>query len=384
VNEVAVRVVPAAVVNVSSVVISGPTELVSMTLSESAAIRFRAAVPDSTRRAYRGDLRRFLDWHLTREPGLAGIMPAADTPTSAIGEGHLALAFAAVTNRVGSNMAIVLTEYVNHLANLGRAPSTIDRAIAAILVAHDAAGMAKPNTKAARAVLTSYRRERAEAGESKVRKATPVTVPVLRSMVAALDLTTTTAGRRDQALLVLGFALGARRAELASLDIADIAVAPDGLLVTIRRSKSDRESKGREVAIVYGSNSHTCPVRVTLSWIAWLAEAGRTDGPLFVRLDRHGVLGRAASGRGSADGRLTGQAVAWIVNRAADRAGLDPAAVWSGHSLRRGFATATFEAGADPLRVARHGGWKDGSAALLGYVEDVERWQKNPLVGVGL
>jgi len=111
------------------------------------------------------------------------------------------------------------------------------------------------------------------------------------------------------------------------------------------------------------------------AWLSLLAHHGCTAGPLFVRIDRHG--------RGAADGRITGQAVALIVRRAAHAAGLQ-ATAWSGHSLRRGFATETYRAGADPLRIARHRGWKDGSSTLLGYVEEVDRWHANPLVGVGL
>lgn len=104
-----------------------------------------------------------------------------------------------------------------------------------------------------------------------------------------------------------------------------------------------------------------------------LAEHDRSTGPLFVRIDRYGRHGRVPTGCGSTDGRLTGQAAA-----------LDPAAAWSGHSLRCGFATETYRTGADPLRIARAGGWKDGSATLLGYIETVDRWQANPLTGVGL
>jgi hypothetical protein len=53
-----------------------------------------------------------------------------------------------------------------------------------------------------------------------------------------------------------------------------------------------------------------------------LAEHDRSAGPLFVRIDRHGRLGRVPTGRGSTDGRLTGQAVALIVARSARTAGL--------------------------------------------------------------
>jgi integrase len=115
-----------------------------------------------------------------------------------------------------------------------------------------------------------------------------------------------------------------------------------------------------------------------------LATHGRNAGPLFVRIDRHGKLGRAGSGRVTADGRLTGEAVALIVNRTAKLAGLDPASVWTGHSLRRGFATEAHAHGASRLRIARHGGWDDDSRVLSGYIEDVDRKKDNPLTGIGL
>jgi len=322
-------------------------------LSTAARRRIAESVPASTRRVYAGDWARFTAW--------------------AAGQGLAAL----------PATATILAEYANALVDAGKAPTTVERALAAISTAHRTAGRDRPDLTLARAVLRAHRRERAVAGTARVRKAAPVTVTALRAMVDALD-PDAPAGMRDRALLVLGFALGARRAELAALDLDDLALTDAGLQVTIRISKSDHDSIGRIVALPYGAHPQTCPVRVAQAWLALLAEHGRADGPLFVRIDRHGQLGRASSGRGTPDGRLTGQAVALVVRRTALAAGLNPAAAWSGHSLRRGFATETYRAGADPLRIARHGGWKDGSATLLGYVEEVDRWQANPLVGVGL
>ncbi len=106
-------------------------------------------------------------------------------------------------------------------------------------------------------------------------------------------------------------------------------------------------------------------------------------GPVFVRIDRHGTIGRAANGKGDADGRLTPQAVGHIIKRCAKAAGLDPVD-WSGHSLRRGFVTEARRAGADQLRISRTGGWADGSRQVHAYVEDVDRWEDHPLRGVGL
>ncbi len=280
-------------------------------------------------RVYAGDWSRFAMW--TEALGLAALPSTATT----------------------------LAEYVNALVDVGKAPATIERALSAISTAHRSAGHDRPDLTLARAVLRAHRRERALAGTARVRKAAPVTIAALRAMVASLDLAKT-AGVRDRALLVLGFALGARRAELATLDLDDLIVA-----------------------LPCGSHPETCPVRVIEAWLSLLAQHGCTAGPLFVRIDRHGRIGRVPTGRVAADGRITGQAVALIVRRAAHAAGLQ-ATAWSGHSPRRGFATETYRAGADPLHIARHGGWKDGSSRLLGYVEEVDRLHANPLVGVGL
>lgn len=321
-------------------------------LSESARRRIRESVPASTRRAYSGDWRRFTVWCIENQ---RSHLPAS---------------------------AATLAEYVSHLADEGKASSTIERAMAAITVAHVSADTEPPNTRPARAVLRRHRAELAEDGRG-VRKAKALTIPALRAMIETLD-TSTLAGLRDRALIVVGFALGARRSELAALNIADLTFTDDGLQVAIRRSKTDKESVGRHTALPYTSRLATCPVRTMKAWLGALAERGETSGPVFRRIDRYGNLGRTPHGHGEASGRITGQAVAIIVRRTALRAGLDAASAFSGHSLRRGFATETHRQGKNPLRIARHGGWKDGSTTLAGYIEDANQWEDNALTDVGL
>jgi site-specific recombinase XerD len=343
-----------------------------VTLSDHTRDLLARAMPEGTRRAYTGDLRRFLDWCAARD--------LIATPTA--GADALGPAFTALL-ATGVDLPTLATDYVGHLAAAGKAAPTIERALAAISRTYKAATGVRMATDGPRAALRTYRRDRAATPCAEPRKAAPVTIDVLRAMVATTN-SATVAGLRDRALLVLGFALGARRSELAALDGADVRETAEGIQVLIRRSKTDRDSAGRTVAVPYGTHPDTCPVRVTRTWVALLAAHGRRSGPLFVRVDRHGTLGRAPSGRGSVDGRLTGQAVALIVKRAAEAAGLDPVAAWSGHSLRRGFATEAYRNGADRLRIARHGGWDDNSRALAGYVEEVDRWKSNPLTGIGL
>ena len=233
--------------------------------------------------------------------------------------------------------------------------------------------------------MRGHGRDRAAVGD-RARQAPPVTVTVLRKLVEQCDTSTGT-GLRDRALIVVGFALAARRSELVALDHGDIRPGPDGgILVLIRASKTDKDGAGIEVALPYGAHPETCPVRTLQAWRVYLTARGITDGPLFVRIDRHGHLGTAATGRGTdADaGRLTGQAVSMIVRRLAVAAGVPDAAAYSGHSLRSGFATEAYRTGGDPLRIADHGRWNRGSSVLLGYVRDVDRCSKNPLAGVGL
>jgi site-specific recombinase XerD len=118
------------------------------------------------------------------------------------------------------------------------------------------------------------------------------------------------AGKRDRALLLLGFALAARRSELVALDVADLVECAEGLRVTIQRSKTDQEGAGAVVAVCRGSIA--CPVAAVREW---LVAAGIAEGPLFRRVNKGGRL---------LSGRLRAQSVALIVKAYAARLGSMP------------------------------------------------------------
>jgi NAD-dependent dihydropyrimidine dehydrogenase PreA subunit len=67
-------------------------------------------------------------------------------------------------------------------------------------------------------------------------------------------------GIRDRALLLVGFAGTYRRSELVALNVEDVQVTGDGLVITLRRSRTDQEGEGRKGGLPYGSNPGTCPV----------------------------------------------------------------------------------------------------------------------------
>jgi site-specific recombinase XerD len=254
--------------------------------------------------------------------------------------------------------------YVADLAKRAK-PATIDSRLAAISAAHRAAGHESP-TKA-ESVRLVRRGVRRTVGTAQ-RQVRPVSVVDLRSMVNGLgdDL----AGHRDRAMILLGFAGALRRSELVGLDVGDVAQEPDGLTLTLRRSKTDPEGAGRTVGLPYGANEATDPVR---AWRTWLNVSGITNGAAFRRIDRHGNLGST---------RLTAQSVAAVVKRHAERAGIDPAEV-TGHSLRAGLATSAAAAGVTERAIAATTGHK-GTAMLRRYIREGSLFRENAAAAVGL
>ena len=254
--------------------------------------------------------------------------------------------------------------YVTDMADTFK-PSTISRRLVSIAQAHKAAGHPSPTTdERVRLVNAGIRRVHGVAP----RQVRPVVTEDLRRMVATCG--DDPAGVRDRALLLLGFAAALRRSELVALDAADVEETHDGLVVTVRRSKTDQEGAGRKIGVPFGSNPSTCPVR---AWRAWVEEAEIADGPLFRGIDRHGNI---------AAGRLSDRGVALVVKRRAEQAGIDPTTV-SGHSLRAGLATSAAAAGVSERAIAATTGHKS-MTVLRGYIRDGSLFTENAAAAVGL
>jgi site-specific recombinase XerC len=72
---------------------------------------------------------------------------------------------------------------------------------------------------------------------------------------------------RDRALLLIGFAAALRRSELVALDVADVEHVRRGVVLHLRRSKTDHDGRGHKVAIPYG-RSRWCPVALLDAWLS--------------------------------------------------------------------------------------------------------------------
>jgi site-specific recombinase XerD len=221
--------------------------------------------------------------------------------------------------------------YLAHLADSGLSASTISRRVAALAYAHRLKELVPPTSaEPVRAVLRGIRRR---IGVKVTRKA-PATARAIGAMLEQVP--DTLIGKRDRALLLIGFAAALRRSELVDLKVNDLELHQDGLLVHIRSSKTDQEGAGESIAIPRGGR-----LRAIEALEAWLKAAGITEGALFRPIGKADRLGAAP---------LTDRSVASIVKRYAHAAGLDPT-LFSGHSLRAGFVTSALEHGADLFKV---------------------------------
>ena len=161
----------------------------------------------------------------------------------------------------------------------------------------------------------------------------------LALLVDTLD-TTTLAGTRDRAVLLIGFAAALRRSEFAGIDVEHLAFRPEGLTLTIPYSKTDQSGVGAAIAVPAIPLSCYCPVAALK---AWLTVSALTTGAVFRRLRRGPSVGQE---------RLSDSAVAKLIKQCAKDAGHEEVSMFAGHSLRRGFITTAARQRADVFSIA--------------------------------
>jgi integrase len=209
----------------------------------------QAGIAPATKRAYRADLNHFQAW--------GGTIPATDAQVGAY--------------------------FADHAAVLK--VSTLTRRLAAISIAHDARDLPNPvRSPLVRATMRGIRREHGAAQH----QAKPLLREDLFVVLGAMgdrlkDL-------RDRALLLLGFAGGLRRSELAAINLVDFERVREGIILTIRRSKTDQDGVGRKIGVPLG-RTKWCPVRA-------LELEGRGNGNDTVTTGANSITGSAPAARG--------------------------------------------------------------------------------------
>ena len=279
------------------------------------------ALSDNTRRAYASDLQHFKIW--------GGALPASP-----------------------SMIANYLSE---HAACLSIA--TLQRRLVSIAKAHTMQGYADPvKTDLVKLTLRGIRRVH---GKPQAQVAALIKEDLIVMLSHVPD---TVKGKRDRALLMLGFCGALRRSELVAVRVEDMEFNSQGIILTILRGKTDQTGEGRKIAIPRG-RGRICPVQ---SVADWLMHVVAKSSAAFPSITKGGVI---------ADAALSSRAVADIVKHYAMKAGLDSAR-YSGHSLRAGLATSAAQHGISSWKIRAQTGHKSDTM-LARYIRDGSLFDNN-------
>ena len=170
---------------------------------------------------------------------------------------------------------------------------------------------------------------------------------------------------RDKSIILVGFSGGFRRNELVSIDYEDLEFVPEGLKITIRRSKTDQFGEGMTKGLPYFNNDIYCPIR---NLKKWLQISNIKSGPIFTRFSK---------GMSLTNKRLTDQSVVLLIKEYLNLAGIENKN-FAGHSLRSGFATVAAASGADERSIMTMTGHKN-TQMVRRYIKEVNLFKNNAL-----
>ena len=170
---------------------------------------------------------------------------------------------------------------------------------------------------------------------------------------------------RDKTIILIGFGGGFRRTELISIDYEDLEFVPEGLKISIKRSKTDQFGEGMIKGLPYFNNEIYCPVKNLQNW---LEISKIKSGPIFRRFSK---------GLSLTDKRLTDQSVVLLMKKYLNIAGIENKN-FAGHSLRSGFATVAAESGADERSIMAMTGHKS-TQMVRRYIRDANIFKNNAL-----
>ncbi|MEC5149523.1 site-specific integrase [Cryobacterium sp. GrIS_2_6] len=314
--------------------LGSPLTLVQVALIEAALIESQAP---NTRRTYRSAMRGFVVWcQANGQPSL---------PTN----------------------PAVCAAFLVELAE-SKSMSTITVTVAAIRDAHLSGGHRDPTDS--RGVKTTMAGLRRRLGTAPLHQARAFDVPELKRILAPIDRETV-AGKRDAALILLAFASAMRRSELVALTRADLHLSPEGIRISIRRSKADQDGAGAVIGVPAGRHAATDPLRALRQWLGVRGES-KSD-LVFARVSRTGVV---------LAGGLTGQSVNAILQSRSAAAGVELDGL-SAHSTRASHITQASKAGVpieQIMRTSRHA----SVAVALGYIRGATAIQDSSAGSLGL
>ena len=258
----------------------------------------------------------------------------------------------------------IVSLYLTHLSTKDIKMSTLKRRLVSIGVIHKLKGHYL-DTKHPSIIENIMGIKRRKGSVQKGKK--PILINNLKNIINAIDKEKKDEIKkiRDRSIILIGFSGGFRRNEIVSLDYDDLDFVPEGLKITLKRSKTDQFGEGTLKGLPYFDSSQYCPV---LSLKKWIETSNIKSGPLFRRFSKGSKL---------TDYRLTDQTVALLIKKYLNLAGID-SKNYSGHSLRSGFATTAAESGAEERSIMAMTGHKS-TEMVRRYIKEANLFKNNAL-----
>ncbi len=258
----------------------------------------------------------------------------------------------------------IVSLYLTHLSTKEVKMSTLKRRLVSIGVIHKLKGHYL-DTKHPSIIENIMGIKRRKGSVQKGKK--PILINSLKKIINVIDELKTDEIKkiRDRTIILIGFSGGFRRNEIVSLDYDDLDFVPEGLKITLKRSKTDQFGEGTLKGLPYFDSSQYCPV---LSLKKWIETSNINSGALFRRFSKGSKL---------TDNRLTDQTVALLIKKYLNLAGID-SKNYSGHSLRSGFATSAAESGAEERSIMAMTGHKS-TEMVRRYIKEANLFKNNAL-----
>ena len=258
----------------------------------------------------------------------------------------------------------IVSLYLTYLSTKDAKMSTLKRRLVSIGVIHKLKGHYL-DTKHPSIIENIMGIKRRKGNIQKGKK--PILINSLKKIINAIDEQKTDEIKkiRDRSIILIGFSGGFRRNEIVSLDYDDLDFVPEGLKLTLKRSKTDQFGEGTLKGLPYFDSSQYCPV---LSLKKWIETSNINSGPLFRRFSKGSKL---------TDNRLTDQTVALLIKKYLNLSGID-SKNYSGHSLRSGFATSAAESGAEERSIMAMTGHKS-TEMVRRYIKEANLFKNNAL-----
>jgi site-specific recombinase XerD len=251
----------------------------------------------------------------------------------------------------------VVSLYLTHLSKSNKY-STLKRRIASINVIHGLKGhhidtkhpIIRDNLEGIKRKIGTYQNGKK-----------PLLISTLHKIIDLIDnnkVNKYIISVRDKAIILIGFSGGFRRSEVVNLRDNDLEFVAEGVKVSLRKSKSDQYGEGMIKAIPYFNNKKYCAVIALQDWLS----ARKVNNELIFP--------------------YSDKTVSLILKKYLNLIGLD-SHLYSGHSLRSGFASSTAAHGADERSIMAMTGHKS-TEMVRRYIKEANLFKNNALNKINL